>query len=200
MTSKCAIFARVSTTDQHAENQLDELRAWAERRGLAVAAELITEDSAWQNGNGKGAEFDRKRAELVNGARLGHYSVVLVWALDRLSRKGILDTLGTLTALYDIGAEVWSHQEPWLVTSEPRMRELLVSFMAWMAEQESARRSARVKLAMQRPEVKARLSARKPRGGDKRKRSTGGYSTAWTPERKAALAERNRSRAARPGE
>jgi DNA invertase Pin-like site-specific DNA recombinase len=181
MTTKCAIFARVSTTDQHAENQLDELRAWAGRRGLDVAAEFITEDSAWLNGNGKGAEFDRKRAELVNGARLGHYSVVLVWAIDRLSRKGILDTLGTLTALYDIGAEVWSHQEPWLVTSEPRMRELLVSFMAWMAEQESARRSARVKLAMQRPEVKARLSGRRPRGDDKRKRSTGGYSAAWTP-------------------
>ena len=30
---KCAIWARVSTTDQHTENQLHVLREWAERRG-----------------------------------------------------------------------------------------------------------------------------------------------------------------------
>jgi putative DNA-invertase from lambdoid prophage Rac len=133
MTINAAIWARVSTSDQTTSAQLAELHRWAADRGLDVAAEFVTEDSAWQNGNGKGAEFDRKRAELVNGARLGRYSVVLVWALDRLSRKGILDTLGTLRQLYDVGADVWSHQEQWLVTTEPRMRELLVSFMAWMA-------------------------------------------------------------------
>jgi len=53
-----------------------------------VAAEFITEDSAWQNGNGKCTEFDRKCADMVNRARLGHYSVVLVWAIDRLSPQG----------------------------------------------------------------------------------------------------------------
>ena len=37
--SKAAIWARVSTEDQHSENQLAKLRAWAERRGLEVAAE-----------------------------------------------------------------------------------------------------------------------------------------------------------------
>src|SRR5215469_12891190 len=78
---KCAIWARVSTAEQTASSQLAELRRWAAGRGLDVVVELVTEDSAWQNGNGKGTEFDRQRTELVNGARLGHYSVVLVWAL-----------------------------------------------------------------------------------------------------------------------
>ena len=44
---KCAIWARVSTTDQHTENQLYVLREWAERRGYEVVREFIVEDSAW---------------------------------------------------------------------------------------------------------------------------------------------------------
>jgi DNA invertase Pin-like site-specific DNA recombinase len=180
MTTKCAIWARVSTTDQHTDNQLDQLREWAGRRGLDVAAEFVTEDSAWANGNGKGAEFDRRRIELINGARLGQYSVVLIWAIDRLSRKGIEDTLATMRQLYSHGCDLWSHQESWLVTSEPRMRELLVSFMAWMAEQESARRSERIKAGIAR-----RRREGKPVGGrvkgakDKRQRDTSGYRAAW---------------------
>jgi len=49
MATSAAIWARVSGADQHTENQLATLRAWAERRGLDVTAEFITEDSAWQD-------------------------------------------------------------------------------------------------------------------------------------------------------
>ena len=189
---RAALWARVSTTEQHASNQSDVLREWAARRGLDIVAEFITEDSAWQNGNGtKGKEFDRTRDQLINGARLGHYDVVLVWAVDRLSRRGIEDTLATMRRLYEHGCDIWSHQEPWLVTSEPRMRELLVSFMAWMAEQESARRSERIKAGVDRRrrdleagrEVKGeqRIGGRKAGAKDKRKRSREGYEAAWAP-------------------
>lgn len=198
LTTKCAIWARVSTDRQHTENQLAELRRWAESKGLNIAAEYETEDSAWTapKGNGKGAEFDRKRADLLNGARLGHYSVILVWAIDRLSRKGIEDTLATMRRLYEQGAEIWSHQEGWLVTTEPRMRELLVSFMAWVAEQESARRSERIKagLARRRAEGKP-VGGRKSGSRNKKRRpELAGEAAGWTQERRAALAERNRQR------
>src|ERR1035438_2856533 len=129
MTTRCAIWARVSTSDQKTSNQLDVLRKWAADRSLDVAAEFITEDSAWaesRGSSGKGSEFDRARASLLDGARLGRYQVVLIWAVDRLSRKGIEDTLATLRRAYEHGCDIWSHEEPWLVTSEPRMRELLV--------------------------------------------------------------------------
>jgi DNA invertase Pin-like site-specific DNA recombinase len=182
MTTKCAVWARVSTADQHTANQLDQLRDWAIRRGLDVTGEYATEDSGWANGNGKGAEFDRKRAELLNGARLGHYSVILIWAIDRLSRKGIEDTLATMRRLYETGCDIWSHQEPWLVTSEPRMRELLVSFMAWMAEQESARRSERIKAGIARRKREGKpVGGRKPGAKDKRQRDTSRYQAAWEP-------------------
>jgi DNA invertase Pin-like site-specific DNA recombinase len=188
-----AIWARVSTTEQHTENQLEVLRAWAQRRGLEVVTEYVTEDSAWAGtkaGNGKGGEFDRARAALLNGARLGEYEVVLVWAIDRLSRRGIEDTLATMRQLYEHGADVWSHQEPWLVTTEPHMRELLVSFMAWIAQQESTRRSERIKagLARRRAEGKT-VGGRKPGAKDRRKRSTDGYQRAWAPDGARRLAK-----------
>jgi putative DNA-invertase from lambdoid prophage Rac len=196
---KCAIWARVSTEDQHASNQLAELREWAARRGLDVAEEFITEDSGWQNGNGaKGKGFDAARAKLLDGARLGHYQVVLTWAIDRLSRRGIEDTLSALRRLSEAGCTVWSHQEPWSEDlRDPRMRELFLAIAAWMAEMESARRSERIRAGLSRRKREGQPvgGANSRRGKDKRKRSTEGYSAAWTPERRAALAERNRQRA-----
>jgi len=41
MPTRCTIWARVSTTDQDTGNQLAELRAWAGRRGLAIADEYV---------------------------------------------------------------------------------------------------------------------------------------------------------------
>jgi putative DNA-invertase from lambdoid prophage Rac len=183
MTS-AAIWARVSTSDQHTENQLAKLRQWAASRGLDVAAEFITEDSAWQNGNGKGAEFDKARQELLNGARLGSYSVVLVWAIDRLSRKGVEDTLSTLRRLYAHDCDVWSHEESWLSTAGPDMRELLVSLFAWMARMESARRSERIKTGLARRKAEGKpVGGRKPGSKDVKPRKTDGYHRRYAAER-----------------
>lgn len=180
---RAAIWARVSTTDQHTENQLDVLRAWAADRGLEVAATFVTEDSAWADakaGNGKGKEFDAARKALLDGARLGQYQVVLLWAIDRLGRKGIEDTLATMRQLYSHGADIWSHEEGWLQTSEPHMRELLVSFMAWMAQQESERRSARIKIGLARRKAEGKqVGGRKPGSRDKKKRDPETYKQAW---------------------
>jgi putative DNA-invertase from lambdoid prophage Rac len=194
--TKCAIWARVSTSNQHTANQLAVLRQWAADRGLDVAAEFETEDSAWQGSkarNGKGAEFDRKRRELLNGARLGHYQVVLIWSIDRLSRKGIEDTLATMRQLYEVGADIWSHQEDWLRTSDPHMRELLVSFFAWLAQQESARRSERIKagIAQRRRDIEkglieGQIGGRKPGSKDKRKRDSEPYKEAWKRRQQAS--------------
>ena len=42
------------------------------------------------------------------------------------------------------------------------------------------------------------IGGRKPGAKDKKSRSGDGYSAAWTPERRAALGERNRQRAVKP--
>lgn len=194
---RCAIWARVSTADQHAENQA--LNEWAERRGLEVARQFTVHDSAWKAGNGKGREFDTARAELIEGARQGDYSVVIVWALDRLSRRGYSDLSGVIDKLTAAGAELWSQQEPWLATTGP-LGEIVVHLLAWMAEQESARRSERTKAGLARRRDRDGLPVgRQPGAKDKKARRRSGYVSAWEgpagEARRAALAERNRARA-----
>jgi putative DNA-invertase from lambdoid prophage Rac len=175
---KCAIWARVSTADQFTENQLATLRAWAAARGLEVVTEFVTEASAFAEGH---AGFDKARAALIDGARKGTCSVILVWAIDRLSRKGIEDTLATMRRLYATGADIWSHQESWLETSDPHIRELLVSFMAWMAQQESLRKSERVKAGLARRKAEGLPVGRKPGAKDKKPRKRSGYVAAYEP-------------------
>jgi DNA invertase Pin-like site-specific DNA recombinase len=182
---KCAIWARVSSTDgsQTTENQLFVLREWAARRGFEVAREFITEDSAWANGNGaKGKEFDRQRTALKAGAKRGEYSRVLIWSLDRLSRRGIKDTIGILDDLADAGAIVCSHQETWTETTDRRMQELIISVMSWMAEMESSRRSERIKAGMARAKREGQQVGGRTAGSkDRRRRETSGYQDAWAP-------------------
>ena len=173
---KCAIWARVSTLDQFTENQLAVLRAWAEARGLVIAAEFVTEDSAWKD---ESKEFDQARAKLLDGARKGTYTVVLTWAIDRLSRRGIEDTLAAMRKLYAAGADIWSHEESWLETADPAMRELLVSFMAWMAQQESNRRSERIRAGLARRKAEGLPVGRKPGATDKKPRRRSGYVATW---------------------
>jgi putative DNA-invertase from lambdoid prophage Rac len=198
--TRAAIWARVSTSDQRTTNQLDELRAWAASRGVEVVAEFITEDSAWATGlsNGKGAEFDRKRAELLDGARLGRYHVVLTWGIDRLSRRGAEDMLSFVRRLTETGCALWSMKDPWVEsTSDPFARELMIGIFGTLARFESERRSQRVKAGLARRKREGKpVGGRKPGAKDKAKRNAQGVSAAWTPERRAELAERNRQRAA----
>jgi putative DNA-invertase from lambdoid prophage Rac len=178
-----AIWARVSTTEQHTANQLEALRAVAADRGLDVVAEFVTEDSAWRasNGKGKGAEFDRQRRALLDGAHEGRYVVVLIWALDRLSRQGIVDTGNVVRQLTAAGCEIWSHQESWMQTTDPHTRELIIAIMAWLAEMESARRSERIKAGLARRRREGKPVGRRAGATDARKRKRSGYIASWEP-------------------
>jgi putative DNA-invertase from lambdoid prophage Rac len=190
---KAAIWARVSSEDQHTENQLIELRKWAADRDLDVVQEFITEDSAWaakSGSNGKGAEFDRKRTALLEGARLGRYHVVLTWGVDRLSRRGAEDMLGYVRRLTDTGCKLWSLKDSWVEsTSDPMIRELLFGVFGTIARFESERRSQRIKAGLARRKAQGLpVGGRKPGSKDRRKRSTDGYVAAWSEGGKRRVA------------
>jgi DNA invertase Pin-like site-specific DNA recombinase len=191
---RCAIWARVSTAEQHAANQLAALRKVAADKGYVIAAEYVTEDSAWGRGsgtNGKGAKFDQARAELRQGAHQGAYSVVLVWALDRLSRRGYSDLSALLAGLRDDGCEVWSQQEPWLHSVGP-FGEIVVHMLAWIAQQESQRRSERTKAGIERRRAAGLPVGRQPGSADKARRKRAGYISRHEEMTEAERAEHGR--------
>jgi DNA invertase Pin-like site-specific DNA recombinase len=190
MSATAALWARVSTSDQHTENQLAELRAWAEALDLRVTAEYVTEDSAWsQSANGKGRDFEAKRQAMLAGVRQGKHPVVLCWAIDRLSRKGSEDMQRYLRLLAEAGADVRSRHDPWLNTVDPMARELLVGVFATLARYESQRRSERIKAGLARRKAEGKPVGRQPGATDKRRRRRSGYVQAWEeggPRREAA--------------
>jgi putative DNA-invertase from lambdoid prophage Rac len=77
---KAAIYARVSTADQHNAIQIRELTEYVERRGWELAA--VYQDTM------SGAKANRPGLDkLMADARQRRFDAVLVWKLDRFGRS-----------------------------------------------------------------------------------------------------------------
>jgi putative DNA-invertase from lambdoid prophage Rac len=122
----------------------------------------------------------------LDSARSGRFDVLLCWALDRLSREGVEATLTLLRQFRERGVLVWSLQESWTETSDPRMAELLSSLFAWMAAEESRRRSERVRAGLERRVREGKPVGRQPGARDRKPRRRSGYLARWERERAAA--------------
>jgi DNA invertase Pin-like site-specific DNA recombinase len=145
--SRVAIYARVSTDDrgQDPENQLAQLRAWCAAAGHSVAAEYVEHASG-----GKGAEERPGLARALEDAHKRRFDILLCWALDRLSREGLEETIGYLRRLGNAGVAFHSYSEPMLSTDNPIVRDVLLAVMSSMAKMERARISERTKAGLAR--------------------------------------------------
>jgi hypothetical protein len=100
-----ALYVRVSTKEQTSENQERELRQWAERLGLEIIAAYADTMS--------GARSDRAAlAAVLTAAHRREFDVLLVWALDRVSREGIARMVGYVEQLRAAGP-------PWTPADDP---------------------------------------------------------------------------------
>src|SRR5262245_40682327 len=105
--TRAAIYVRVSTDEQTTKNQEPELRKWAKRLGLKVKDVNVYRDNGLS-----GARRDRPGlVAMLEAAHRRHFDVLLIWALDRLSREGIAETLGYLKRLKAAGVVVRSLHE-----------------------------------------------------------------------------------------
>lgn len=78
---RVALYARVSTTDQNPQLQLDELRQAAAQRGWSVVGEYV--DVGISGTRDRRPELDK----LMDLARRGRISTVAVWRFDRFARS-----------------------------------------------------------------------------------------------------------------
>jgi putative DNA-invertase from lambdoid prophage Rac len=80
---RCALYARVSTSDQNCEMQLRELREYVFRRGAdwKIVAEFV--DSGWSGRKSSRPSLDRMMSE----AAKRRFDAVLCYKLDRLGRS-----------------------------------------------------------------------------------------------------------------
>ena len=141
---KTAIYARVSTVDkgQDVENQLAQLREYCTRQTWTITEEYI------DHASGKSANRDALK-RLFHDAAQRRFDVVLVWALDRFTREGVLETFEHIRKLNQNGIQFESYTEPQFRTTGPT-GELMLAIAAWIAKQERLRISDRTKAGLQR--------------------------------------------------
>ena len=150
---RAALYMRVSTVDQHPENQLNELRHFAEQRGFQITEEYT--DHGVSGTKARRPALDR----MLNDAHRRRFDVVVVWACDRLARstKHFLQVLDELNAL---GVQFLSQREA-IDTDGPLGRAIVVIVSA-VAELERSLIVERVRAGMRRAKLDGRRIGRVP--------------------------------------
>ena len=160
-----ALYLRTSTNDQHTGNQLPALERYCYDRGYIVKGIYIEQETAWKQGHQK--ELARLLHDCRNRRR--KFDIVLIWALDRLSREGAAAVLNLIDTFKAYGVRVISYQESW-TESPGAIGEVLFAITGWVAKMESERRSERTKAGLARAKAQGKRLGRPPGSKDKRKR------------------------------
>lgn len=126
---KCAIYTRVSTSEQKVDSQLKQLKAFAFSQNHKVVEIYIDKMSGAVT---QRPEFQR----MLRDARMRKFEIILVSSLDRFSREGIVNTLTYLQRLKRYGVALKSIRESWCDTTDEGVGEMLIGVVAWLSKQE----------------------------------------------------------------
>ncbi len=184
-TEPCAAFYRVSTSRQEWLNQVADVEQLAAHRGLEIVKTYTVNESAFHIA--EGGSYETTRKQMLADAQAGKFGkYLLVWTVDRAARTGIEDVLKLVRELRERGVTLISVKEPWL-SGNDATTELLLAIAAWVARQESERRSERVKAGLARRKAEGKPVGRQPGATDRKPRKRSGYVAAWE-QRKAGAA------------
>lgn len=149
---RSGLYARVSTTKQESDNQIEQLREFARSLGWEVVAEYVDQIT--------GKHSDRVQFQrMFSDASERKFDVLLFWSLDRLSREGALETLQHLNRLTGYGIQWRSLTEQYL-DSTGMFRDAVISILAVVAKQERVRLSERTKAGLERARKQGKVLGR----------------------------------------
>jgi DNA invertase Pin-like site-specific DNA recombinase len=97
MSKRIAIYARVSTSQQTCENQLNELRVVADRAGYQIVAEFVDEGISGSKGRQNRPALDQMLKECTKR----RYDLVMCWDISRLGRsvQNLIEIMNELQSL-----------------------------------------------------------------------------------------------------
>ena len=143
MSNKAVIYLRVSTEEQTEKSQLEPCKKFCKEREYEIVS--IKRDhakSAYKSTYRKGYN---EVLDLVKKKQVQH---IVVWALDRWTRRGNRELMNTISYLEKYDVELHSVQESWIdnITKGELsfVRDIVLNVLGWVAHQESKRRSERV--------------------------------------------------------
>jgi DNA invertase Pin-like site-specific DNA recombinase len=124
---RCAIYARVSTTDQNCELQLRELREYLSRRDWNNAGEYV--DTGFSGAKASRPSLDRLMAD----AARRKFDCVVVWKIDRFGRS-VLNLNQQLAALTSCGVRFIATSQSLDTDERNPASRLLLQILASVAE------------------------------------------------------------------
>lgn len=151
---KCLIYTRVSTDRQENDNQIAQLREFAEKSGWEII-DIVTDVCS----GGTTAEQRQGLSKVFSLASRKKFDVLLFWSLDRFSREGSRKTLEYLTRLDACGVKWHSYTEQF-ISSCGIFADAIISIMAALARQEKIRIQERTKAGLERAKRKGKVLGR----------------------------------------
>ena len=161
---KAALYLRISTDKQELENQLEPLKKFAKGRGLKVV-QVYRDMATGKNSNRPALN------KMLKDAHRHAFDVIVVWALDRLSREGMSRTVQLIEMLERMGIGVISYSEPYLDTTNELARNILLALVSTLAKAERERISERTKAGLARVKRSGKKLGRPPVASKKRTRA-----------------------------
>lgn len=128
-----AIYTRISPNPKKAdtENQEIQLTEFANRQGWRIV-EVYREIHV--SGGKKGEDRIQFKRMMLDASKR-KFGLLLFWALDRLSREGVYETLQYLRQLTNYGIDYRSYTEPFF-DSCGIFKDAVIAIMATLAKQE----------------------------------------------------------------
>jgi DNA invertase Pin-like site-specific DNA recombinase len=151
---KTAIYARVSTKKQDTDNQLTILREFAAKQGWEITAEYVDVVS------GSGKKERPRFLAMMQDASQRKFDLLLFWSLDRLSREGIVKTLGYLQQFKSWNVGWRSYTQPFLDTGNSMVTDIVLSVLAAVAQQERITISERTLAGLRRAKKAGKVLGR----------------------------------------
>jgi len=159
MTTKCAIYARVSTTEQKPEIQVKELKNYSSQQNLNIHKVYIDKVS--------GTKSSRPALmELLEDAKHKKFDIVIVWKLDRLGRS-LQHLIKIINCFRGWGIDFICTTQN--IDTSSSSGKLVFHIMGALAEFERELISERTKLGLKHAKNVGK------RGKDRKQRKKGGY-------------------------
>ncbi len=140
-STRVAIYARVSTTEQSTDSQLLDLRRYVRERGWNIFKEYVDEGISGTKDSRPGLN------ELMNDAKKRRFGVVLVWRFDRFARS-TRHLINALEEFKNLRIDFVSYQEN-IDTSSP-LGSAIFTIISAVAQLERDIIAERVKAGLRR--------------------------------------------------
>lgn len=164
---RAALYIRVSTEKQEAENQALQLREYCKRIGYVVVQEYVDVISGKENSR---PAYNR----MFEDASKHLFDVVVFWDISRFSRSGAAFTLQKLQQLDNLKIAWESYQEQFFRSIGP-FKEAVIAIMAVVAKMEREKISERTKAGLERARAEGKRPGRPKGSKDEKKRRCKGY-------------------------